>query len=727
MKKDQSISQFPLWLIMSVVIVGVISAGLFTNTTLRSIENNLPSKLLKELNDLSFTLENLSDAVSAAKTAKEKPSAGNFNRLRAQVEMVNKDVVSLRESFVLDNLIQASAFHAVVAPAIADLQIWLSDGVSGFGPQTEMAASIALQRITEAFQKARSLNRDSQIRAQLILEEQRQRLDRFLFSVNLLFILAALVTSGMIFLLVRQGRLQRRQIRIQTELRNQRDLMNSVFRAAPTGIGVVSNRVFLAVNDRICEMTGYTQDELIGQNARVLYPSDDDFEYVGREKYRQISEHGTGTVETRWKRKDGRLVDVLMSSTPINPQDLEAGVTFTALDITQRKQAEKEKEQLQAQLMQSQKMESVGRLAGGVAHDFNNMLGVIMGHTELSMMEVQPTAPLYANLLEIQKAAQRSADLTRQLLAFARKQTIAPKVLNLNDTVAGMHNMLKRLIGEDVELSWMPGEALWLTKFDPTQVHQILANLLINARDAIDGVGKVTIETGNACFDTDYCTYHPGTSCGDFVMLAVSDDGSGMDHETQKHIFEPFFTTKEVGRGTGLGLATVYGIVKQNDGFIQVYSEPHKGTTFKIYLPRFEEMALETAPPTTDDTTRGRGETVLVVEDETAILNMGKTMLERLGYAVLTADTPAEALAAVEFHGGKIDLLITDLIMPEMNGRDLEERIKEVVPGLKSLFMSGYSANVIAHRGILEDGVQFIQKPFSIKDLSVKVRAVLDQ
>ena len=727
MKKDFTISQYPLWAIMFLVIVGVIAAGILTNTTLRSIEKNIPSKLLKELNDLSFVLENLSQVVSAAQTVKEKPSTENLDRLRAKVATAYKDVVNLRESYVFDNLIQASAFHAVVAPALADLQIWLSDGVSGFGPQTETAAAIALQRITEAFKKARSLNRESQIRAQLILEEQRQRLDRFLFSVNLLFILAAVVTSGMVLLLLRQGRLQQRQTRIQTELRNQRDLMSSIFRAAPTGIGVVSKRVLLAANDRICEMTGYTQNELIGQNARMLYATDDDFEYVGTEKYRQISAKGTGTVETRWKRKDGRMIDVLMSSTPINPQDLVAGVTFTALDITQRKQAQKEKEQLQAQLMQSQKMESVGRLAGGVAHDFNNMLGVILGHTELSMMEVQPTAPLYASLEEIQKAAQRSADLTRQLLAFARKQVIAPKVLNLNDTVAGMLNMLKRLIGEDVDLSWLPAEQLWMAKFDPNQVDQILANLVVNARDAIDGVGKVTIETGNVAFDAAYCADHPGTSCGDFVMLAISDDGSGMDHETRKHIFEPFFTTKEVGRGTGLGLATVYGIVKQNDGFIQVYSKPGEGTTFKIYLPRASGRTHGAAFPTGEETTRGKGETVLVVEDEAAILNMGKTMLIRLGYAVLTADTPAKALATVELHDGKIDLLITDLIMPEMNGRELEARIKAVVPGLKSLFMSGYSANVIAHRGILEEGVQFIQKPFSIKDLSVKVRAVLDQ
>ena len=397
------------------------------------------------------------------------------------------------------------------------------------------------------------------------------------------------------------------------------------------------------------------------------------------------------------------------------------------IDITERKRAEEEKDALQAQLLQAQKMESVGQLAGGVAHDFNNMLSAIIGHAELAMMQCTPADPIHPNLKAIQNAAQRSADLTRQLLAFARKQTVAPKVLDLNDTVAGMLKMLLRLIGENIDLVWMPGAALWPVKLDPSQIDQVLANLCVNARDAIAGVGKVTIETENIAFDEAYCAVHPGFACGEYVLLAVSDDGSGMTKEVLDHLFEPFFTTKEVGQGTGLGLAMVYGIVKQNEGFITVYSEPAKGTTFKIYLPRFAGETLEPTAESPAETPRGRGETVLLVEDEAAILNVGQGMLERLGYRVLTAATPGEALRQAKTHAAEIQLLITDVVMPEMNGRDLAKLIRDIRPGLKCLFISGYTADVIAHRGVLEEGVIFLQKPFSMKDLASRLRQALER
>jgi two-component system cell cycle sensor histidine kinase/response regulator CckA len=396
------------------------------------------------------------------------------------------------------------------------------------------------------------------------------------------------------------------------------------------------------------------------------------------------------------------------------------------LDITKRKQAEAEKEKLQAQLIQAQKMEAVGRLAGGVAHDFNNMLTVIMGHTELALKNVAPLDPLHADLQEIDQAARRSADLTRQLLAFARKQTIAPRVLNLNDTVSGMLKILRRLIGEDIDLAWRPGAELWPVKIDPSQIDQILANLCVNARDAITGVGKVTIETGNITLDEAYCADHAGFVPGDYVLLAVSDDGCGMDEETQAHLFEPFFTTKGMGKGTGLGLATVYGIVKQNNGFIYVYSEPGQGTTFKIYFPHHKVEPAETSVESALETPLGGTEIVLMVEDEKAILDLGKSILRELGYTVLIAKTPGEAIRLVDEHTGDIHLLLTDVVMPEMNGRVLAERLASIRPGLKCLYMSGYTANAIAYRGVLEEGVHFIQKPFSMKDLAVRVREVLD-
>jgi nitrogen-specific signal transduction histidine kinase/CheY-like chemotaxis protein len=396
-------------------------------------------------------------------------------------------------------------------------------------------------------------------------------------------------------------------------------------------------------------------------------------------------------------------------------------------DITERKRSEEDRQRLQAQLLQAQKMESVGRLAGGVAHDFNNMLTAILGHAELAMRRCTPSEPIHADLKVIEKSVHRSADLIRQLLAFARKQTVAPKVLDLNDTLTGMLKMLRRLMGEDIDFAWMPGADLWPVKIDPSQIDQLLANLCVNARDAIDGVGKVTIETQNTAFDASYCATHADLVFDEYVMLAVSDDGCGMNKDVIDQLFEPFFTTKEVGRGTGLGLAMVYGIVKQNEGFINVYSEPGKGTTFKIYLPRFAGEAVEPMVANVAETPTGRGETVLLVEDEATILTLGQAMLERLGYKVLTAGTPGEAARLAEAYAGEIQLLITDVVMPEMNGRDLADLLSAVKPRLKCLFMSGYTSNVIAHHGFLEEGVQFLQKPFSLHDLAAKVRKALER
>jgi CheY-like chemotaxis protein len=370
-------------------------------------------------------------------------------------------------------------------------------------------------------------------------------------------------------------------------------------------------------------------------------------------------------------------------------------------------------------------MESVGRLAGGIAHDFNNMLGVILGRTEIAMTRIEDTQPLYKDLQEIRKAAERSANLTRQLLAFARKQTVMLRALDMNETVEGMLKMIRRLIGEDIELVWLPDSVLLPVRMDPGQIDQILANLCINARDAIDGVGKITIETGSAVFDEAICYHHMDFIPGDFVMLSVSDNGCGMDRETLDKLFEPFFTTKGVGKGTGLGLSTVYGIVKQNGGFINVYSERDRGTTFRIYLPRHTDKAKQ-IPNDDKQMHRPGSEVVLLVEDEPAILEMANMMLERMGYRVLSTGTPSQAISMARSFVGDIHLLMTDVVMPEMNGRDLAKNILSVYPDIKRLFMSGYTADVIAHQGVLDEGVHFIQKPFTMDDLAAKLREVLD-
>ena len=391
-----------------------------------------------------------------------------------------------------------------------------------------------------------------------------------------------------------------------------------------------------------------------------------------------------------------------------------------------RKLSEEKQKTLEGQLIQARKMDSVGRLAGGVAHDYNNMLSIIVGYTEMSLEELSPDDLLYGNLTEIYSAAKRSTEITRQLLAFARQQTIAPKVLQLNELVENMLKMLRRLIGEDIDLAWLPGEDVWPVKMDPSQVDQILVNLCINARDAIADVGKITIETRNIRFDRAYCEDHAGAVPGDYILLVVSDDGTGMTSDTLDKVFEPFFTTKKLGKGTGLGLATVYGIVKQNKGFINVYSELEEGTTIKIYLARYEGQNLGECLEPGGKMPLGRGETLLLVEDDEVMLTLVKKMLENLGYSVLTASVPGDAMALARESAGGIDLLITDVVMPEMNGRDLANALQALYPDLRLIFMSGYTANVIAHRGVLDEGVNFIAKPFSKKDLAVKVRTVLD-
>jgi PAS domain S-box-containing protein len=433
--------------------------------------------------------------------------------------------------------------------------------------------------------------------------------------------------------------------------------------------------------------------------------------------------HGTTTIDELLEIEsfDGTRKTILNYSAPVldDNGDID-GAIIVNLDISDRKI-------LEDQLLQAQKMESVGRLAGGVAHDFNNMLSVIQGHTELALAQLKAEDPLIVGLQSILEATRRSADLTRQLLAFARRQTVVPRVLDLNETVEGMLKMLLRLIGEDIELAWLPGRNLGTVKIDPTQIDQILVNLCINARDAISSSGKISIETDKATIDTTYCNPHMDFSPGEYILLAVHDNGEGIAPENLTHLFEPFFTTKGVGEGTGLGLATVYGIVKQNNGFIDVDTKKHQGTVFKIYLPRHAAIA-EPLELTKDEEDIATGsETILLVEDESMILTLTGMMLESLGYAILPAATPGEAIQLAREHSAEIHLLITDVVMPEMNGRDLAEKLLSLYPEMKGLYMSGYTADVIAHHGILDENVHFIQKPFTLKELADKVRRTLDE
>lgn len=482
------------------------------------------------------------------------------------------------------------------------------------------------------------------------------------------------------------------------------------------------------VTSNVEEITGYTVDEALrpGWWEEHLHPQDRE------EALHTVSglwSRRTLTYSYRFRRKDGTYMWVRDDIRVLRDETGRAVEAIGAwVDVTEQRMAEEERKLLETQLNQAQKMEAIGRLAGGVAHDFNNMLTVISGYGEIALQKLSSLDPVYEDIKEMLSAAEKSSELTRQLLAFSRKQIIAPRRLDLNEHIRAMEKFLRRLLGEDLSIELFLGEGLWEVYMDPSQVDQILANLVVNSRDAMPRGGTLTIETANLMLDEDYCRFHPGASPGEHVLLAVTDTGCGMDRETLQRAFEPFFTTKGEGKGTGLGLSTVYGIVKQNNGTVQIYSEPDRGTTVKVYLPRLSAARTETwhaEESISQEEPRAR-ETVLLVEDEDTVRKLTKAMLENLGYTVLSARGPGEAIAMCEKYRGGIHLLLTDVVMPLMDGRELSERVKTLKPGVKVLFMSGYTSNAISHHGVLEPGVQFIQKPFTRQDLALKVRRALE-
>jgi len=435
---------------------------------------------------------------------------------------------------------------------------------------------------------------------------------------------------------------------------------------------------------------------------------------------------------------EGRIYGVLTASVPLafardgEEQGLfeEVGedIGFALFNIDREEQlgaAEEEKKRMEEQFRQAQKMEAVGRLSGGIAHDFNNLMTIVMGNADLTLMDMPEDDPIRESVIQIREAGGRAASLTRQILAFSRRQIVEPVVLNLNELALGVDKMLRRIIGEDVDLETVLGSDLGRVEADPGQLEQVMMNLAVNARDAMPGGGKLTIETANVELDREYARNHFAVTPGSYVMLAVSDTGMGMTEEVRSQIFEPFFTTKEVGKGTGLGLSTVYGIVKQADGHIWVYSEPGKGATFKIYLPRVEKAGQALKQVDTMPESLQGSETVLVVEDDPQLRNMAFKILERHGYTVLVAEGGQPAIQIAETYGEKIDLVVTDVVMPEMSGKEAAERIKTLRPDIKVLFMSGYTDNAIVHHGILDRDIAFLQKPFTPNGLARKVKEVL--
>ncbi|PIP35903.1 MAG: hypothetical protein COX20_08790 [Desulfobacterales bacterium CG23_combo_of_CG06-09_8_20_14_all_52_9] len=847
MKRPRPILKILLWSAVVSVLIALIAAGILTNVTLRSVEKNLPNTLFKQLHDLTLVNEDLAQVVSAAELTKAAPTSENFMRLRNIVMTVHNAVVKLRTTYVFDNLIQSSAFHAVVAPAIADVQLWLSEGVSGYGPETETTVEIVLSRITGAFQKTRAINYASERIARTILAQQRNRLEQFLFSANLLFTLALLITLLMVLLLIRQHLLQRREVQAQAERRRAEEALHRYELLAVHSRDIIlfmrrDDGRILEANVAATKSYGYSRDELLkltiydlrapetleltadqmaeadaggllfetvhrcsdgstfpvevssrgetvdgtrtlisvvrditerkhGEAAlresqerfqelaellpETIFEMDADgaltfvnknafahfgvsqedfdrgingFEIISPEDRPRALENTKrvmggeklGLNEYKVLRRDGSSFPVIMHSTAKYRDGKPVGIRGIVIDVTETKK-------LEAQLRQAHKMEAVGTLAGGIAHDFNNLLQAVQGYAELLLLKRTQGEEGYRELQEIKRAAKRGGDLTRQLLTFSRKVESKLQPVDLNRIVDDVRMLLERTIPKMIRIELHLMGNLHHVNADASQIEQVLMNLAVNARDAMPDGGTLRIETKNIVPDEGYRRTHPEFSPGNYVLLTVTDTGQGMEKTTLEHIFDPFFTTKEVGKGTGLGLAMVYGIVKNHHGHITCVSNPGEGTTFEIFLPGIGQLEGTSRIDTGTAEQRGGSEIILLVDDDTAVRGIGEAILQTFGYTVIGVEDGETALQAYREGSDRIQLVILDLIMPGIGGMECLQIILELNPQAKVIISSGYSVAGQFER-ISEIGAKaFIHKPYDIQEMLKTVREVLDE
>ncbi len=502
--------------------------------------------------------------------------------------------------------------------------------------------------------------------------------------------------------------------------------LERVFQVLPVGLGLVQNRVSQWHNNAMTEILEYRSEELRGKNGRVLYPDEEEFRRVGEAINEARLNRETAEVETKWVRKDGTIADCLVRYTLLDPEKKASAMLVMAEDISFQKRAEEEKKRLEAQLRQAQKMEAVGTLAGGVAHDFNNLLQAILGYTQMLLMDMEESDAETSKLKQIEKSAQRASELTQQLLTFSRKVESKLRPVDLNQEVSQVRRFLERTIPRMIDIEVHLQEGLWTVNGDAAQIEQIMINLVVNARDAMPEGGKLVFETENRVLDAEYCYTHLGTRPGRYALLSVSDTGVGMGRTTVEHIFEPFFTTKDVGKGSGLGLAMAYGIVKNHDGYIMCYSEPGEGTTFKIYFPALETGNVTAEEDPVAEDLKGGSETILLVDDEESLRDLGKDLLERFGYTIITATDGERAVETWKEKGADIALVILDLVMPRMGGKQCLEVLLGMDPGMKVIIASGFTVDGRTKEVVDAGARGFIRKPYELRQMLKEIRKVLD-
>lgn len=729
-----------LWTAMIIIIIAVLTTILLTNLTLRTIEENLPNKLISELFDLDLILENLSEVVTTVKMARLRPTEENLTLAREKVESVYQRIAEIRDSYVFDNLINASTFHAVVAPAIADLKIWLTEGVSGYGPQSEEVTGIALDRITKAFEKARALNRDSQITAQRMLDDQRRRLGQFLFNVNLLFILTTLLTFCMVYMLVRQGVLERREVaaqrdrnRFETSLRES----EARFREVATNISEViwlfdvGKQNVIYVSPAYEKIWGRSIEKLYSRYAEwseSIHPEDRE---QAQKKFEQDLARGkTSAREYRIVRPNGTVRWISDRSFPIvNAQGKIIRITGIAEDVTERKAAEESMRASQEKTARSRKMESLGLLAGGVAHDLNNILSGIVSYPELILLDLPENSPLKKPIETIYASGQRAAAIVQDLLTIARGVAITREPLNLNDLVKEylnspeyenlhqFHTTVSVDTSLDHELLNISGSRVHLKK--------VLMNLVSNAVEAIQGHGNVRVSTRNRYLDHPLQGYDD-IKIGEYAVLSISDDGSGIAPDDLSRIFEPFYTRKVMGRsGTGLGLAVVWNVLQDHEGYINVTSDANH-TLFDLYFPITRESIADAATPRPLEALQGKGETVLVVDDMATQGEIACRMLTKLGYQADSVSSGEAAIAHVQAH--PVDLMLLDMIMePGLSGRETYAQILKINPQQKAIIVSGFAETEDVTETQRMGAGQYLRKPLTLERLGIAVKDELSK